>query len=171
LKINSKFFKIFTPKIKSFINFDKKMNTKKDDSYISKRAAELKESATLAMSQKTRELKSKGIDVINLSIGEPDFFVPNFIKEAAKQAIDDNYSFYPPVAGYPELRQMISHKLKRDNKLDYEPSQVVVSNGAKHAIANIFLAIINEGDEVLIPAPYWVFAISRKDQIIYSFCL
>ncbi|HHW59901.1 MAG: pyridoxal phosphate-dependent aminotransferase [Bacteroidales bacterium] len=132
------------------------MNTKKDDSYISKRAAELKESATLAMSQKTRELKSKGIDVINLSIGEPDFFVPNFIKEAAKQAIDDNYSFYPPVAGYPELRQMISHKLKRDNKLDYEPSQVVVSNGAKHAIANIFLAIINEGDEVLIPAPYWV---------------
>ena len=99
------------------------------------------------MSQKTRELKSKGIDVINLSIGEPDFFVPNFIKEAAKQAIDDNYSFYPPVAGYPELRQMISHKLKRDNKLDYEPSQVVVSNGAKHAIANIFLAIINEGDE------------------------
>jgi len=84
-----------------------------NDYFISQRAAELNESATLAMSQKTRELKSKGIDVINLSIGEPDFFVPNFIKEAAKQAIDDNYSFYPPVPGYPELRQMIAQKAKK----------------------------------------------------------
>jgi aspartate aminotransferase len=141
--------------IKSFTNFEKKMGTT-NDYFISQRAAELNESATLAMSQKTRELKSKGIDVINLSIGEPDFFVPNFIKEAAKQAIDDNYSFYPPVPGYPELRQMIAYKLRRDNHLDYDPSQIVVSNGAKHAIANIFLTILNKGDEVLIPIPYWV---------------
>ena len=141
--------------IKSFTNFEKKMGTI-NNYFISQRAAELNESATLAMSQKTRELKSKGIDVINLSIGEPDFFVPNFIKEAAKQAIDDNYSFYPPVPGYPELRQMIAQKLRRDNHLDYDPSQIVVSNGAKHVIANIFLTILNKGDEVLIPVPYWV---------------
>jgi aspartate aminotransferase len=114
------------------------------------------ESATIAMSQRSRELQSKGIDVINLSLGEPDFDTPEFIKTAAKQAIDDGYSHYTPVPGYVELRETICQKLWRDNKIDYHPNQIVCSTGAKHSIINVLLSIINPGDEVIIPAPYWV---------------
>lgn len=124
--------------------------------FLSERITKMSESATLAMTKKSREMKAQGIDVINLSIGEPDFFVPDFIKNAAKKAIDDNFSFYPPVAGYPQLRKAISDKLKRDNDLDYTPEQIVVSTGAKQAIANVFLACLDPGDEVVVPAPYWV---------------
>lgn len=116
----------------------------------------LSESETLAMTRKSRELKAKGYDVINLSIGEPDFNTPEFIKEAAKKAIDENKTHYPPVSGYPELRQAISEKFKRDNGLDYSPDQIVVSGGAKHSIANAMLCLVNKGDEVIVPAPYWV---------------
>ena len=116
----------------------------------------LSESETLAMTRKSRELTAKGYDVINLSIGEPDFNTPEFIKEAAKKAIDENKTHYPPVSGYPELRQAISEKLKRDNGLDYSPDQIVVSGGAKHSIANAMLCLVNKGDEVIVPAPYWV---------------
>jgi len=123
---------------------------------VSQRVAALAESSTIAMNQKTKELQSKGLDVINLTVGEPDFFTPDHIKEAGKKAIDDNFSFYSNVAGYPELLDAISKKLKRENDLDYLPSQIVVSNGAKHSLANAVLAIINKGDEVIIPAPYWV---------------
>lgn len=126
------------------------------NNFLSERITKMSESATLAMTKKSREMKAQGIDVINLSIGEPDFFVPDFIKAAAKKAVDDNFSFYPPVAGYPQLRQAISAKLKRDNNLDYAPEQIVVSTGAKQAICNVFLACLNEGDEVIVPAPYWV---------------
>lgn len=122
----------------------------------SKRLAYLSESATVAMNQKTRDLQAKGINVINLSVGEPDFNTPEHIKEAAKKAIDDNFSFYPPVNGYPELLQAISEKLKRENGLNYPPSQIMVSVGAKHSLANTVLAVINPGDEVIIPTPYWV---------------
>lgn len=123
---------------------------------LSQRILSMEESATLAMTKKSRELKAQGIDVINLSIGEPDFFVPNFIKEAAKSAVDKNFSFYPPVPGYLDLRKAIAAKLKRDNDLDFTPEQIVVSNGAKQSIANIFLTLLNPGDEVLVPTPYWV---------------
>lgn len=132
------------------------METSTHICYLSDRVLTMEESATLAMTKKSRELKSQGIDVINLSIGEPDFFVPDFIKDAAKNAIDNNYSFYPPVSGYPELRQAISNKLKRDNGLDFSADQIVVSTGAKQAIANTFMAVLNPGDEVLVPTPYWV---------------
>lgn len=124
--------------------------------WISKRIKNLAESETLAMTRKCRELKAKGHQVINLSIGEPDFNTPEFIKEAAKEAIDQNFTHYPPVAGYPELREAICHKLKRDNKLDYIPEQVIVSAGAKHSIANVILSLVDPGDEVLVPVPYWV---------------
>ncbi len=120
------------------------------------RLGRLAESQTLAMTRLARELKAQGKDVINLSIGEPDFNTPDFIKEAAKKAIDDNYSHYTPVPGLPELRSAISTKFKRDNGLNYAPEQIVVSTGAKHSIANVALSILNEGDEVLVPAPYWV---------------
>lgn len=123
---------------------------------VSHRLAALAESSTVAMNQKTKELQAKGVDIINLTVGEPDFFTPDHIKEAAKKAIDDNYSFYTAVAGYPELQEAISKKLKRENNLDYAPSQIIVSNGAKHSLANALLALINKGDEVIIPAPYWV---------------
>lgn len=113
-------------------------------------------SATLAMAQKARDLKSKGNDVINLSIGEPDFNTPDFIKEAAKNAIDENYSHYTPVSGYPETKEAIIRKFKRENNLDFKSSQIVVSTGAKQSLYNIFQSIITEGDEVLIPTPYWV---------------
>jgi len=116
----------------------------------------LSESQTLAMTRLSRELKAEGKDVISLSIGEPDFDTPLFIKDAAKKAIDDNYTHYTPVPGYPELREAISNKFKRDNDLEYAPEQIVVSTGAKHALANISLSILNAGDEVLLPAPYWV---------------
>lgn len=123
---------------------------------LSQRLLMMEESATLAMSRKSRELKSKGLDVISLSLGEPDFFTPDFIKEAAKKAIDENYSLYTPVPGYDDLREAICRKLKRDNNLDYTADQIVVSTGAKQSIANVVMSLIDEGDEVIIPAPYWV---------------
>lgn len=123
---------------------------------LSKRIQSLSESETLAMTKKSRELKAQGFDVINLSIGEPDFFTPNYIKEAAKKAIDENYSFYTPVSGYQDLREAICKKLKRDNNLDYTADQIVVSTGAKQSIANAVLALVNPGEEVIVPAPYWV---------------
>ncbi len=123
---------------------------------VSDRLARLSASATIAMNQRSKDLQSQGIDVINLSVGEPDFNSPDHIKEAAKKAVDDNYSFYPPVAGYPELRKAIVDKLKKQNGLDYSADQIVVSSGAKHSIVNVLLCIINQGDEVIVPAPYWV---------------
>ena len=113
-------------------------------------------SATLAMSQKSSEMKAQGIDVINLSVGEPDFNTPDHIKEAAKKAIDENYSRYSPVAGYQSLREAVVRKLKRENGLVYTPSQISVSNGAKQGVCNTVMALVNQGDEVIIPAPYWV---------------
>ncbi len=123
---------------------------------LSERLNRLSPSATLAMSQKSSELKAQGIDIINLSVGEPDFNTPDHIKEAAKKAVDDNYSRYSPVTGYPVLRQAIVDKLKRENGLDYTPAQIVCSNGAKQSVCNTIMALINAGDEVIIPAPYWV---------------
>lgn len=123
---------------------------------LSNRIQALSESETLAMSRKSRELKAAGHDVINLSLGEPDFNTPGYIKESAHKAIEDNFSFYTPVAGYQDLREAICLKFKRDNGLDFTPEQIVVSTGAKQSIANVFLSLVNPGDEVLIPAPYWV---------------
>lgn len=123
---------------------------------VSDRLASLSPSETLAMSQKSNELKAQGIDVINLSVGEPDFFTPNHIKEAAKKAVDANYSFYSPVPGYMDLRKAIVAKLKNENGLDYTPEQIIVSGGAKQSVCNVLLSIIGAGDEVIVPAPYWV---------------
>jgi len=123
---------------------------------VSNRLAGLSTSQTIAMTQKGRELKAQGIDVISLSVGEPDFNTPDHVKEAAKKAIDDNFSFYTAVAGYEDLKQAIVDKLKRENNLSYETNQIIVSNGAKQSITNIFLSLLNPGDEVLIPTPYWV---------------
>lgn len=123
---------------------------------VSDRLAALSPSETLAMSQKSNELKAQGIDVINLSVGEPDFNTPDHIKEAAKLAVDNNYSFYSPVPGYPGLRNAICAKLKSENGLDYKPEQIVCSNGAKQSVCNVLLAIISKNDEVIIPAPFWV---------------
>ena len=114
------------------------------------------ESETLAMSRRSRELSAQGIDVITLSLGEPDFDTPEFIKEAGKKAMDDNLTHYTPVAAYQEVREAISKKFKRDNNLDYKAEQIVVSTGAKQSIANVVLALVNKGDEVLLPVPYWV---------------
>lgn len=116
----------------------------------------LASSATLAMSQKSAELKAQGIDIINMSVGEPDFNTPDHIKEAAKKAVDDNYSRYSPVAGYPALRNAIVRKLKNENGLDYAADQIVCSNGAKQCVCNAVMALVSPGDEVIIPAPYWV---------------
>jgi len=113
-------------------------------------------SATLAMSQKSAELKAQGLDIINLSVGEPDFNTPDHIKEAAKKAVDDNYSRYSPVPGYPALREAICAKLKNENGLDYTPAQISCSNGAKQCVCNAVMALAGKGDEVIIPAPYWV---------------
>ena len=124
--------------------------------HVSERVHALAPSATLAMSQKSAELKAQGVDVINLSVGEPDFNTPAHIKEAAKKAIDDNFTFYTPVAGYMSLRKAVSEKLKRENGVDYAPEQIVVANGAKQALCNVILASINPGDEVVIPMPAWV---------------
>ena len=124
--------------------------------HLSERIKSMPTSATLAMAAKARELKQQGVDVIGLSLGEPDFNTPDFIKEAAIQAINDNYSSYTPVEGYLELKQAICLKFKRDNNLDYKPSQIVVSTGAKQSIANVCQVLLNPGDEVLLPAPYWV---------------
>ena len=123
---------------------------------LSDRLNRLSPSATLAMSQRSSELKAQGVDVINLSVGEPDFNTPDHIKEAAKKAIDDNYSKYSPVPGYPALKNAIVAKLKNENGLDYAPSQILCSNGAKQSVCSTIMAIINAGDEVIIPAPYWV---------------
>ncbi len=123
---------------------------------LSDRLNRLSPSATLAMSQKSSELKAQGVDVINLSVGEPDFNTPDHIKEAAKKAIDENYSRYSPVPGYPALKNAIAAKLKNENGLDYKPSQILCSNGAKQSVCNAIMALINSGDEVIIPAPYWV---------------
>ena len=123
---------------------------------LSARLNRLSESQTLAMTRRSRELRAQGIDVINLSIGEPDFPTPQIIKEAAKKAIDEDFSHYTPVSGYLELRQAIAEKFKRDNALDFEADQIVVSTGAKQSIANAVLSIINPGDEVIVPVPYWV---------------
>ncbi len=124
--------------------------------HISQRVKSLAASATLAMSQKSAELKAQGIDVINLSVGEPDFPTPAHIKEAAKKAIDDNFTFYTPVAGYLSLRKAICEKLRKENGVDFTPEQIVVGNGAKQALCNVILAAINPGDEVIIPTPAWV---------------
>ena len=123
---------------------------------FSDRLLVMQESATIAMAKKARELMAKGFDVINLSFGEPDFQTPQYIKDAAKQALDDGYTFYTPVPGIPELRQAICDKFKRDNQLDFLPNQIVVSTGAKQALANVVLSLVNPGDEVIVFAPYWV---------------
>ena len=123
---------------------------------LSERLNRLAPSATLAMSQKSSEMKAQGIDVINMSVGEPDFNTPEPIKEAAKKAIDKNYSRYSPVPGYPDLRKAIVSKLKNENDLDYTTDEVLVSNGAKQSVCNTIMALVNDGEEVIIPAPYWV---------------
>lgn len=123
---------------------------------LSNRANAISESQTIAMARKSRELKAKGIDIISLSLGEPDFATPQIIKDAAKKAIDDNFSYYTHVSGYLELREAICTKFKRDNGLTYTPDEIVVSTGAKQSIANAVLCLVNPGDEVIIPAPFWV---------------
>ncbi len=123
---------------------------------LSERITNMATSATLAMAAKARELRAQGKDIIGLSLGEPDFNIPDFIKEAAKQAIDENYSSYSPVDGYGDLKQAIANKFKRDNQLEYSPNQIVVSTGAKQSLANIAMVMLNKGDEVILPAPYWV---------------
>jgi aspartate aminotransferase len=133
--------------------------------YLSDRIKSLSVSQTLAMAQKSRELKAKGLDIISLSLGEPDFNTPDYIKEAAKKAIDDNYSKYPPVPGYADLREAISRKFKDENGINYSPEQIIVSAGGKHSLINVILSIVNPGDEVIILAPYWV---SYYDQIILA---
>jgi aspartate aminotransferase len=133
--------------------------------YLSDRIKSLSASQTLAMAQKSRELKAKGFDIISLSLGEPDFNTPDYIKEAAKKAIDENYTRYPPVPGYNDLREAICKKFKDDNGLNYSMEQIIVSAGGKHSLINVILSIINPGDEVIIPAPYWV---SYYDQVILA---
>lgn len=123
---------------------------------VSARIANLSPSATMAMNQATRDLKARGVDVINLSVGEPDFNTPESIKAAGKSAIDNNISFYPPAPGFPELRKAIAAKFKRENNLDFKPEQIVVSAGAKNSLANVMLCLVDKGDEVIVPSPYWV---------------
>lgn len=123
---------------------------------VADRIANLSVSETLAMSQKSSELKAQGIDVINLSVGEPDFYTPDHIKDAAKRAIDDNFSFYSPVSGFLSLRKAICSKLEKENNLIFQPDQIVCSNGAKQSVYNVLASVVNKGDEVIIPAPYWV---------------
>ena len=123
---------------------------------LSERMYRLSPSATLAMSQKSNELKAQGVDVINMSVGEPDFNTPDHIKEAAKKAVDDNYSKYSPVPGYPELRNAIVAKLKNENGLNYTAAQISCANGAKQSVCNIMMVLLDKGDEVIVPAPYWV---------------
>lgn len=132
------------------------MHTTTVNIMLSDRINRLSESETLAMTRRCRELKEKGVDVINLSIGQPDFNTPEYIKDAARLALEQNFTGYPPVNGYADLRNAISYKLKRDNQLDYSAEQVVVSTGAKQALANTILSLVNPGDEVIIPTPYWV---------------
>ena len=125
-------------------------------SFLSNRVQNLAESATIAMAEKSRALKAEGKDIISLSLGEPDFNVPNFVKEAAKKGVDENYSKYMPVPGYLDLREEIVNKFDRDNGLKYNANQIVVSTGAKQSLINVILALVNPGDEVIVPAPYWV---------------
>lgn len=132
---------------------------------LSDRLGRLSTSATLAMSQKSSELKAQGIDIINMSVGEPDFNTPDHIKAAGIKAIEDNWSRYSPVPGYPELKKAIVEKLKRENGLDYLPSQILCSNGAKQSVCNVIMALVGEGDEVIIPAPYWV---SYPDMVLLA---
>lgn len=141
-----------------------KLNTYKME-YLSDRVKSMAVSQTLAMAQKSRELKAKGLDIISLSIGEPDFNTPDYIKDAAKKAIDDNYSKYPPVPGYNDLREAISLKFKKENGLEYSPDQIIVSAGGKHALINVILSLVNPGEEVIILAPYWV---SYYDQVVFA---
>jgi len=133
--------------------------------HISRRVKSLTVSQTLAMSAKSQELKEQGIDVISLSLGEPDFNTPDDIKEAAKKAIDDNYSFYPPVPGYSDLRAAISRKFREENGLNYAPEQIIVSAGGKHSLINVVLSVVDPGDEVILLAPYWV---SYLDHITFA---
>ncbi len=133
--------------------------------YLSDRIKAIAESATMAMAKKSREQKAKGLDIISLSLGEPDFNTPDYIKTAAKKAIDDNYSKYPPVAGYNDLKEAVSRKFKEENNITYSPDQVFVSVGGKHSLINVILSIVNPGDEVIIPAPYWV---SYYDQVLFA---
>jgi aspartate aminotransferase len=133
--------------------------------YLSDRIKSLSVSQTLAMAQKSRELKDKGLDIISLSLGEPDFNTPDYIKDAAKKAIDENYTKYPPVPGYNDLREAISRKFKEENGINYSSDQIIVSAGGKHSLINVILSIVNPGDEVIILAPYWV---SYYDQIILA---
>lgn len=123
---------------------------------LAQRVDRIAESQTLKMSRLGRELKAKGFDIIDLSLGEPDFITPEHIREAAKKAIDEGYTHYTPVAGFAELRKAVSDKLKRENGLDYVPEQIVTSTGAKHSLVNVIMAVVNPGDEVIIPTPYWV---------------
>ncbi len=123
---------------------------------LSKRLTSLSESQTMAMNQKSQDLQAQGVDVVNLSVGEPDFFTPDHIKEAAKEAVDKNFSFYSPGDGYMDLRKAAAAKLKKENNLDYTPQQIIVSNGAKHSLANTIMSIVDDSDEVIVPAPYWV---------------
>lgn len=132
---------------------------------LSDRLGRLSTSATLAMSQKSSELKAQGIDIINMSVGEPDFNTPDHIKAAGIKAIEENWSRYSPVPGYPELKKAIVEKLKRENGLDYLPSQILCSNGAKQSVCNVIMALVGEGDEVIIPAPYWV---SYPDMVLLA---
>jgi aspartate aminotransferase len=133
--------------------------------YLSDRIKSLSASATLAMDQKSREMKAQGLDIISLSLGEPDFNTPDYIKEAAKKAIDENYTKYPPVPGYNDLRTAISKKFWEENGINYAPEQIIVSAGGKHSIINVILSIINPGDEVVLLAPYWV---SYYDQVLLA---
>ena len=133
--------------------------------YLSERIKAMAASATLAMAQKSRELKAKGLDIISLSLGEPDFNTPGYIKEAAKKAIDDNYSKYPPVPGYNDLREAISRKFMEENGVKYSSDQIIVSAGGKHSLINVILSLVNPGDEVIILAPYWV---SYYDQVLLA---
>jgi len=125
-------------------------------SFLSERIQHLSESQTIAMAKRSRELAAQGIDVVNLTFGEPDFPTPQYIKDAAKQALDEGYTYYTPVPGFPELRQEIANKFKRDNGLDFQPNQIVVSTGAKQSLVNAILSLVDPGDEVIIFAPYWV---------------
>jgi aspartate aminotransferase len=133
--------------------------------HLSERIKSLSVSQTLAMAQISRELKAKGLDIISLSLGEPDFNTPDYVKEAAKKAIDDNYSKYPPVPGYNDLREAISKKFREENGINYAPEQIVVSAGGKHSLINVILSLVNPGEEVIILAPYWV---SYYDQILLA---
>ena len=129
---------------------------------LSSRLKALSPSQTFAMVQKTSELKAQGIDIISMSVGEPDFATPAHIKQAAKKAIDDNFSYYSPVAGFADLKQAISDKLKKENYLEYAPSQIVVSNGAKQSLCNAILSIVDKGEEVIIPAPFGLLSRNGK---------